>query len=256
MEFEVRVPAVYGDAIPLIRVAEAMAVPEAMAGRVAPHPKLLSMRMREFGSVLLGAARSGTLPVCDYLGSPGSPDEIVRRLVDQTGIEAGDDDLITSLMHLRAKLPALNTWAAPRHDRFRLVSDLPWGDGWTAESGALEVRRLQEPAASNDERANENEPGRAVPQQEPEQTKQAGATDLTAHDRVVTKSVLVKELQARWPNIEACLSNASRNDLNAARRGKRGWSRNQVEAWGRDHGHLTPEPHPLTGWLVKAPNLP
>ena len=140
MQYEIWVPAVCGDIVPLTVVAGAKAKARATASGTTFHRPTYDGSYKRYGDDLLAQARAGSLKVCNQWGVPGDPDDIIleaQRLgtavvvyLDKSASDV--DQTQTHLCSLYVSISSLNEWGAARGDSFVIVSD---GVEWIDERG-------------------------------------------------------------------------------------------------------------------------
>lgn len=78
MRYELKIPAIHGDVIPLCLVADAMARAASTAyGKTPPHKPIFDYQLPKQTGHLLKEARAGRLLVCNQDGVQGTVDEII-----------------------------------------------------------------------------------------------------------------------------------------------------------------------------------
>lgn len=124
MNYEIKLPAIAGDIIPISAVARAMALRDATAGGPGGLRATYDGRCAGYEAMLLKHVRSDSLAVCDDVGDCGKACDIVaRRVADGSSVallpdlRQVDEDT-TWLMNLFVKLVHLNDWASRRGDAF------------------------------------------------------------------------------------------------------------------------------------------
>ncbi len=133
MKYEIKLPAISGDIIPLGLVAATMALRDATAGGPDYQQATFDGRLAKYNAMLLRNVRNDNLAVCDDTGEAGSANGIVaQRVAEGTGVvlqsNLRDVDVdSTWLCNVFVKLKALNDWAARRGDEFTVSSEgVPW----------------------------------------------------------------------------------------------------------------------------------
>jgi hypothetical protein len=86
MKFEIQLPAIAGDAVPLFSIADAMARRDATAGGTEFHEPTFRGRRARYESMLLKHVRDGCLPTCDDDGDAGEPAAIVGQRLARGGV--------------------------------------------------------------------------------------------------------------------------------------------------------------------------
>jgi len=180
MKYELKIPAIHGDVVPLWLVAETMAIAASTAyGKTPPHKPIYDYQLPTQIRHLLNEAREGRLHVCNQDGVQNTVDEIIaaaknsgdlsevsRYLVEPdweklerenppvAGVQylsrqdVGATEIdwdTTNIFILYSKLHCLNKWGEPRGDSF-LISDEPVG--WKDERGYM--NRTNAPAAKGE----------------------------------------------------------------------------------------------------------
>lgn len=172
MRYELKIPAIHGDVIPLCLVAEAMARAASTAyGKTPPYKLIFDYQLPTQTKHLLNEARAGRLHVCNQDGVQGAADEIIaaakssgdlsevhRYLVEPdweklhrdnppvvegvgvwnfSGLDLGATEIdwdTTNILILYSKLHCLNEWGEARGDSF-FISDE--SVGWVDERGYM-----------------------------------------------------------------------------------------------------------------------
>jgi hypothetical protein len=121
MEYTVYISkAIHGEVVPLVHVSESMARSKATSEGIYPlhGPTLEAVRPGQIG-VLLSAAKSGALKVCNHDGQLMSVESLVTGDVSAL---FKDVEGLSSLILLHTRLKHLNDWAASNGDSF-IVKD-------------------------------------------------------------------------------------------------------------------------------------
>ena len=133
MNYEIKLPAIAGDIIPISAIARAMALRDATAGGPGGLRATYDGRSASYEAMLLKHVRSDSLAVCDHVGDCGKADDIVaQRVTDGMPVALCPDlrevDVDTTwLCNLFVKLKQLNDWASRRGDAFTVShEDVPW----------------------------------------------------------------------------------------------------------------------------------
>ena len=106
--------AMFGDVIPLTRVAEGMAQRRASGyGKLPPHRPSFEAAKREFEKLLINAVTNGDLVACNQFGATGTIDQIVGA-----DAHAAMNPGMSSISFLYAKSKHLCDWAAAIGDDF------------------------------------------------------------------------------------------------------------------------------------------
>lgn len=170
MKYELRMPAIHGDVIPLIFVASEMARAASTAyGTTPPHKPMYKGQLPGYVKLLLNISRAGHLLVCNQFGDQRSAEELIAEakrsgdisevsrflvepdweklhqesepilpgvgVLDFTGIDLGPTEIDwdrTNLGCLFTKLQHLNEWGKTKGDEFVISSD---GVEWIDERG-------------------------------------------------------------------------------------------------------------------------
>ena len=162
MRFEIKLPAITGDMVPLFAIADAMARRDATAGGTDFHEPVYKGRLARYESMLLKHVRARQLRTCDDDGDVGEPAVIVQRRIARGGVQvlrdvappcakkgrkrepvlsadvtpdglAVDEDQ-TWLVNLFVNLKALNNWASGIGHEFAVTHD---GVSWLDERGVV-----------------------------------------------------------------------------------------------------------------------
>ena len=115
MDYRIRFSrAMFGDVIPLTRVAEGMAQRRASGyGKLPPHRPSFEAAKREFEKLLINAVTNGDLVACNQFGATGTIDQIVGA-----DAHAAMNPGMSSISFLYAKSKHLCDWAAAIGDDF------------------------------------------------------------------------------------------------------------------------------------------
>lgn len=148
MNYLIEMPTGAGDIFPLKLVAHAMAVADASVGGIGFRPFKYRARVPRFESLLLEAARTGKIRVCNEIGELGSPEDLVAARAKEGLVEVMRDvheidDQQSWLVNLLVKLSALNEWALERGDHFSLSN----GQGDPVPANAERVSSVGKPSA-------------------------------------------------------------------------------------------------------------
>ena len=162
VRFEIKLPAITGDMVPLFAIADAMARRDATAGGTDFHEPVYKGRLARYESMLLKHVRARQLRTCDDDGDVGEPAVIVQRRIARGGVRvlrdvappcakkgrkrepvlsadvtpdglAVDEDQ-TWLINLFVNLKALNDWASGIGHEFAVTHD---GVSWCDERGVV-----------------------------------------------------------------------------------------------------------------------
>ena len=169
MKYEIKLPAISGDIVPLCMVADAKAHARATAGGTPFHRPTFNRSLSGFADDLLREAELGRLQVCNAWGTPGDVDALIEKAAcegtlmearsyvqepdwerlhrenlpvapgvwDLTHLDLGPtipDMTSTRSSALYTHLKALNEWAATRGDEFTISHG---GVEWVDERGLL-----------------------------------------------------------------------------------------------------------------------
>lgn len=172
MRYELNIPAINCDVIPLRLVADAMAKAAATAyGKTPSHKPIFDYQLPLHVKSLLKAAHAGQLQVCNQVGCQGTAEEIiadakssgnlseVRRCLVKpdweklrrdnppvvegvgvwnfSGINLGPTEIDwdkTNILCLYSKLHHLNEWGKTRGDEFSIADEC---SGWVDERGYM-----------------------------------------------------------------------------------------------------------------------
>lgn len=137
MKYELKIPAISGDVIPLCHVADAMASAASTAfGTTPKHKPIYDYQLPLHTKSLLSEARAGRLLVCNQAGYQGTVDEIIaaaKSTGDLSEVFADFDakeinwDMTYSLC-IYTKLHCLNEWGKNRGDEFSIDNSVGWVD--------------------------------------------------------------------------------------------------------------------------------
>lgn len=170
MKYEIKIPAILGDVIPLYFVADAMAGAASTAfGKTPRHKPIYDCDLRTHIKHLLDQVHSGKLVVCNRAGNIDTAANIIavakmtgdyseksrfvreldwaelKRLhppakegvLDLSGVDLGPsitDWDVTNIECLYSKLHCLNEWGKPRGDEFSIAAE---SAAWVDERGYM-----------------------------------------------------------------------------------------------------------------------
>ena len=213
MKYELRIPATYGDVVPLVCVADAMAKAASTAyGKAPPHKPAYNGRLPMYVKLLLNESRAGRLRVCNQFEHQGTAEELIsvakssgdlpeisRYLMepdwekvhrenppilagpgggewDLTGIDLGPTEVDWDSTHLGclcAKLHHLNEWGRANGDEFVINSDVV---KWIDERGVMATTAVTN---KTEDHPTIRTDANTAPEQRPATPAPVGAVDPT-----------------------------------------------------------------------------
>lgn len=142
MKYTIQTPALWSETVALYSVALAMANHRASASGSGFHRPEFDGAVPQYTNILLTAAESGRLRVCNQFGDYGTPNEIFEQAISKgqvTKILGKERQALA--MHVFVRLHHLNIWAQEEGDIFR-IELVGWADErghvWPPESGKAE----------------------------------------------------------------------------------------------------------------------
>lgn len=109
MEYTIQTPALWGETVALYSVALAMADHRANASGRGFHKSEFDRAVPQFTNILLTAAESGRLQVCNQFGGQGTPNEIYEQAITKGQIpRILDKESQTLATHVFVRLHHLN----------------------------------------------------------------------------------------------------------------------------------------------------
>lgn len=121
------------------------------------------------------------------------------------------------------------------------------------------MRTLRKSISSGDWLFHVDDLAKLVPTRASPSESSDGAGSNSSSELPLKKEVLINRHIQAWPTIEADLQNASRNGLNIAKGGNRGWIESRTLDWARSRGKVSSdmkEANPLDATMLRMARLP
>ena len=141
MKYEITIPAILGDVIPLYFVADAMAGAASTAfGTTSSHKPIYDRRLLIHIKYLMDDARTGKLVVCNRAGYQCTVVEIIEAAKKSGNLQeshryAVESDLDKAYANcIHSKLHCLNEWGKTRGDEFSIAAE---SAAWVDERGYM-----------------------------------------------------------------------------------------------------------------------